>query len=286
MTSRRIRIAADSVCDLPEAIVSAFGIGIIPTYISAGGESIPDDGHSLSRARFYRDLPEMQPYPTTAAPSPGDAEAFYRSMLEDGAEHIISIHVPAALSGTINAMRLGAEAAGADRITIVDSLQLTFGIGLQVWAAAEIADAPGADVPAILDAIERVRRHTRVYAIIRTMEYLRRSGRVNAMVASLGGLIKISPVISVEDGDVKSIGRVRAWSRAVARLRELTLAQAPLYRLAILHVANQSGAEQFLDSIQDVAPSDTLVIETTPTVGTHIGPGAIGVATLNSDWRR
>ncbi len=286
MTSRRIRIAADSVCDLPEEIVSAFGIGIIPTYISAGGESIPDDGHSLSRARFYRDLPGMRPYPTTAAPSPGDAEAFYRSLVEDGAEHIVSIHVPAQLSGTINAMRLGAEAAGADKISIVDSLQLTFGIGFQVWAAAELAASPDAGVPGILETIERVRRHTRVYAIIRTMEYLRRSGRVNAMAAGLGGLIKISPVIAVDDGEVKSIGRVRTWSRAVARLRELTLAQAPLCRLAILHVANESGAERFLDSIQDVAPSDTLVIETTPTVGTHIGPGAIGVATLSNDWRR
>ena len=285
MTSKRIRVAADSVCDLPEHVASALDIRIIPTYVNIGSESIPDDGRALSREQFYRDLPAMPVHPTTAAPSPGDAEAFYRAMFDEGAEHIVSIHVPEQLSGVMNAMRLGAEATGAEKVSVVDSLQLTFGIGLQVWAAAELA-AQDADLDVILNAIERVRQYSKVYAIIGTMEYLRRSGRVNAVVASLSGLLKLNPVISVGDGEVTSIGRVRTWSRAEARLRELTLAQAPLERLAILHVANRSGAERFLDSVQEVAPSDTLVIETTPTLGTHIGPGAIGVATLSGDWRQ
>ena len=139
MTSKRIRVAGDSVCDLPEHIVSALDIRIIPTYVNIGSESIPDDGRALSREQFYRDLPTMPAHPTTAAPSPGDAEAFYRAMFDEGAEHIVSIHVPEKLSGVMNAMRLGAEATGAEKVSVVDSLQLTFGIGLQVWAAAELA---------------------------------------------------------------------------------------------------------------------------------------------------
>ena len=285
MTSDRIRIAADSVCDLPADIASAYGIRIIPTYVNFAGRSVPDDGSSLDRAQFYRDLPLMQTQPTTAAPSPGDAAAFYRAIFAEGAEHIISIHVPANLSGVLNAMRLGAEAVDRERITLVDSGQLTFGIGSQVQAAAEQA-AGGADLSSILEAIERVRRHSQVYALVDTMEYLRRSGRVNTLVASLGGLLKIKPIISVQDGEVISIGRLRTRSRAEERLGELTRRQAPLERLAILHVANQVGAQRFLESIQDIAPSDTLVIETTPTIGTHIGPGSIGAATLSSDWRR
>lgn len=285
MTSNRICIVADSVCDLPPDIVAAFGIRIIPTYVNFAGTSIPDDGSSLDRAQFYRELPLMRTQPTTAAPSPGDAAAFYRTILAEGAKHIISIHVPANLSGTLNAMRLGAEAAGREKITLVDSGQLTFGIGLQVRAAAEQA-AQGADLDRILAVIERVRRHSRVYALIDTMEYLRRSGRVNALVASLGGLLKIKPIISVMDGEINSIGRLRTWSRAEARLGALTRRQAPLERLAILHVANLGGAQRFLETIQDIAPSDTLVIETTPTIGTHIGPGSIGVATLSRDWRQ
>ena len=285
MTSSHIRIAADSVCDLPAHLVDSLNVHIIPTYVNIGSESIPDDGISLDRERFFRELPSMRTLPTTAAPSPGDAEAFYRGILDDGAEHIVSIHVPEKLSGTLNAMRLGAEAVGEDRVTLVDSLQLTFGIGFQVWAAAELA-AKGAALDAILDAIERVRQHTRVYAIIDTMEYLRRSGRVNALVASIGGLLKIKPIVRVDDGEVSSIARLRTWSRAEQRLHSLTRDQMPLERLAVLHIANSAGAEKFLQGIRDIAPSDTLVIETTPTLGTHIGPGSIGVATLTADWRQ
>ena len=285
MTSSRIRIAADSVCDLPADIAAALSVSIIPTYVNIGGESIADDGVGLDRERYYRDLPTLTTMPTTAAPSPGDAAEFYQRLLDDGAEHIVSLHVPEKLSGVLNAMRLGAEAVGRDKVTLVDSLQLTFGIGLQAWAAAELAQA-GAGLDAILEGIERVRSHCRVYAIIDTMEYLRRSGRVNSLVASLGGLLRIKPIIRVDQGEIESIGRLRTWSRAEQRLRELTIAQAPLDRLALLHIANRAGAERFLESIHEIAPSDTLVIETTPTLGTHIGPGSIGVATLNRDWRR
>ena len=284
MTSSPIRIAADSVCDLPAELVDALNINIIPTYVNIGDESIPDDGASLDRSQFFRDLPAMSSLPTTAAPSPGDAAAFYRAILDDGAERIVSIHVPEKLSGTLNAMRLGAQSVGEARVTLVDSSQLTFGIGFQVWAAAELA-AQGAALETILDAIERVRLHTRVYAIIDTMEYLRRSGRVNALVASLGSLLKIKPIVHVNEGEVTSIGRARTWSRAVQRLRALTLEQTPIERLAILHIANEPGAASFLDDIGELASSDTLVIETSPTLGAHIGPGSIGVATLNADWR-
>ena len=285
MTSKRIAIAADSVCDLPPALCESLGVSIIPTYVNIGGSSYADDGEQLDRQRYYRQLPSMTAQPTTAAPSPGDAAAFYRGILEAGADEIVSIHVPAQLSGVLNAMRLGAEAVDSERITLVDSLQLAFGMGMQVWAAAELAQ-DGCGREEILAGIERVRQHTRVYAIVDNMEYLRRSGRVTALTASLGGLLKIKPVIEVANGTVASIGRQRAWKRAVQRLHELTREQAPLERLAILHVANREGAEAFKAALQDIAPSDTLIIETTPTIGTHIGPGALGVATLKRNWRQ
>ena len=285
MTSSPIRIAADSVCDLPADLARSLNVSIIPTYVNIGGKSIPDDGASLDRERFFRDMAAMPTLPTTAAPSPGDAEAFYSNILAEGAPHIVSIHVPEKLSGALNAMRLGAEAVGVERVTLVDSLQLTFGIGFQVWAAAELA-AQGAALDVILDAIERVRRHTRVYAIIDTMEFLRRSGRVNALAASIGSMLKIKPIVRVHDGEVTSIARARTWSRSVHRLHSLTIEQRPIERLALLHISNRSGAENFLAGIGELAPSDTLIIETSPTLGTHIGPGSIGVATLNADWRQ
>lgn len=285
MTSRRIRIASDSVCDLPAGIVDELGINIIPTYVNIGEQSIPDDGSTLNREQFYRDLPKYQNLPTTAAPSPGDAEAFFRGILLDDDQQAISIHVPEKLSGVLNAMRLGANAVSADRIKLVDSQQLTLGMGFQVWVAAELA-ANGATLNTILDTIERVRQHTRVYAIIDTLEYLRRSGRVNALLANLSSLLKIKPIIKVIDGEIKSLARMRTWARAAERLSDLARAEAPLDRLAVLHINNRSAAERFLESLSDIAPRDCMIVEVTPTLGTHIGPGSIGVATLNKNWRQ
>lgn len=285
MTSRRIRIASDSVCDLPATIVDELAINIIPTYVNIGEHSLPDDGSALVREQFYRDLPHMRVLPTTAAPSPGDAEAFFRNILRHDDEQVISIHVPEKLSGVLNAMRLGANAVSTDRITLVDSQQLTLGMGFQVWVAAELS-AQGAELKTILATIERVRQHTRVYAIIDTLEYLRRSGRVNALLANFSSLLRIKPIVEVKEGEIRALARMRTWARATARLGELARAQAPLDRLAILHINNRSAAERFLDSLGDIAPSDSVIIEVTPTLGTHIGPGSIGVATLNVNWRQ
>jgi len=285
MTSKTIRITADSVCDLPKDILSELNIKLIPTYVNIGDESIPDDGVSLNRGEFYQRLPSLPAQPTTAAPSPGDAQTFFQNIMDDGADHIISIHVPEKLSGVYNTMRLGAEAVAKDKITLVDSLQLTMGIGMQVWVAAELAQETD-DVNEIINAIERVRQNTELYAIIDTMEYIKRSGRVNALVANIGTLLRIKPIVRVWDGDIESHSRVRTWSRAEDKLRDLTREEAPLDRLAIMHIANRDGAEKFLESIQDIAPEKTIIIEVTPTLGTHIGPGSVGVTTLSKNWRQ
>lgn len=284
MTSKRIQITADSVCDLPPDVVSALNIKIIPTYVNIGDKSLPDDGVALIREDFYQQMPSFPAQPTSAAPSPGDVEKFYRQSIDD-VDHIISIHVPAKLSGVMNTMRLGAETVDAKKITLVDGLQLSMGIGMQVWVAAELAQETD-DVDEILNAIERVRQQTQLYAIIDTMEYLKRSGRVNTLVAGVGTFLKIKPIVTVRDGDISSHARVRTWSRAEAKLRELTLAEAPLDRLAILHIANRDGAERFLESIRDIVPEKTTIIEVTPTLGTHIGPGSLGVTTLSKNWRQ
>ncbi len=284
MTSKRIRITADSVCDLPKEVVSDLDIRVIPTYVNIGDKSILDDGVALIREEFYQQLPAMSSQPTSAAPSPGDAEQFYRQSLED-ADHLISIHIPKNLSGVYNTMRLGAQAVDGERISLVDSLQLSMGIGMQVWVAAEMAQETD-DVDEILAAIERVRQHSKLYAIIDTMEYMKRSGRVNTLVAGVGTFLKIKPIVTVWDGEISSHARVRTWSRAEVKLRELAQAEVPLDRLAILHIANREGAEKFLDSIRDIAPEKTIISEVTPTLGTHIGPGSLGITTLSKNWRQ
>ncbi len=284
MTSKqRIRIVTDSVCDIPPDLITRWSITVIPCYVNFGGRSYADDGVELDREAFYRALPTARPYPTTAAPSPGLAEEKLREALQS-ADHVVAIHVPAKLSGTLNAVRLAAQAVDPDRITIVDSHTLTMGIGWQVLAAAEAAQASG-DLDQVLSAIERTRQHQKLYAAIATMDNLKRSGRVNALVANVGTLLQIKPIVSVADSEVQSVARIRTFNKALETLYDLVQAEAPLDRLAILHISNLAGAQAFQAKLGELAPPDTLIVEVGPTLGTHIGPGSVGVATVSKQWR-
>src|SRR5690606_18014714 len=130
--------------------------------------SFADDGRELVREDFYSQLPSMRPAPTTAAPSPGMAKEVIDAAFED-ADHVIIVSVASKLSGTYNAMRLGAAHLPQDRVTLIDSESVTLGLGWQVLIGAEVAEATG-DVEQTVDAIRRVRQHANVYAALETME--------------------------------------------------------------------------------------------------------------------
>lgn len=281
----KIRIVTDSVSDLPAEALERWRISVVPTFVNYGGKSYADDGRELDRDRFYKMLPGMRDFPTTAAPPPALAEEVLREAAGEDA-HVLAIHVPAKLSATLNNVRIGAQAAlPQDRYTIIDSGTLTMAQGMQVLVAAEMAEN-GAAAPEIVAALQRVQQQQRLYAVIDTVEYLRRSGRVNPLLAALGTMLQIKPIVSVSDGVVAPLQRIRTFRKALERLRELVLAEAPLDRLVILHIQNEAGAREFLASLGDAAPPDTPIVEVGPTLGTHIGPGSVGATTLNQNWKR
>ncbi len=284
MTSNlRIKFVTDSTCDIPPELVEHWNITVVPCYVNHAGKSYADDGVELVREDFYDRLPTLDPSPTTAAPPPAMTESLIKAAFQD-ADHLIIICVPAKLSAVYNSMRLGMADLPPDRVTLIDSGQTSMGLGWQVLAGVEVAAQTG-DVAQVVEAINRVRAHQRVYAAIATMEFLRRSGRVSALVASLGTLLQIKPIISVEEGDILAPARVRTFKAATEKLVELIRAQTPLDRLAILHTNNLEGAEEVRKALGDAAPPDSLIVRVNPTVGVHIGPGCVGAATLNTNWK-
>lgn len=280
---KKIKIVTDSVCDIAPALLEKWDIHVIPCWVNFDGESYLDDGEQFDRDHYYERLPDMTEQPSTAAPSPELAREILEEAME-GADHLIGIHVPEKLSATLTNIRLGAQGLPQERVTLVDAQTLTFGIGMQVLVAAEIAQETG-DVAAVLDAVERVRQHQQLYAAFATMEYLRRSGRVSALVASVGSLLQIKPIVRVWESDVIPVTRVRTFKKAQARLRDLIADEAPLDRLAVLHIRNEEGARAFRESLGELAPPDTPIVEVGPTLGTHIGPGSVGALTLSARWR-
>lgn len=279
MTFKKIRFVTDSTCDLPAEIVQKYNIAVLPTFVNYGDLSLADDGVQLIREDFYRELPARTPFPKTSAISPATAEEVIQRTFAD-ADHMFLVAVASKLSAVYNIMRLAAAKLPQDRVTLIDSKSVTMGLGFQVLAGAEAAEATG-DVEKVRAAIESTRDRAHVYAALETLEFLKRSGRISWAAAGIGALLHINPMLHVFDGEVQSGKRVRTFARALDELVELAHQQAPLERMALLYISDYDYAVKLKERLSDIAPPHTLIASVTPTIGVHIGTGGVGVVTVS-----
>ncbi len=278
-----LAFVTDSTCDLPVHIASEHGIEIVPTILILDGKEYAD-GVGISRSDFYTQLPHMKNAPTTAAPSVGEFAERFHKLFKAGCDHIISIHAAHQLTTIINTARLAAEEFG-QRITVLDSGSLSLGLGFQVLAAAEAA-AEGLGLDHVLEVIRSTRQRGQVIAALDTMEYLKRSGRVPGVVAALGGLLNIKPIVELLDGEVKPLSAVRTTSQGGERVYNALQALGPLERLAILHTNAESRARQLLERLMQTVsqsiPREILIVNVTTVIGTHVGPNGLGFAAVKA----
>ncbi len=276
---RRLLIMTDSTCDLPQEWVQRYDIRVVPTYVQFGTESLADDGVQLTRADFYRRLVDAPVYPTTSAPPLGQTQQMMARALDE-AEHVIAITAPAKLSSIYNTFRLAAEALAPRRVTLIDSTQLSMGLGWQVLTAAEMA-AAGADVDAIRAAVRAMQPRTHIWAALSNIQSLRRSGRVGWAAAWIGDFFKIKPIIHLHDSEVHSASRVRTTRRAFDTLIKLAREAAPFSHFALLHTGNPAGAQRLGEALSDVFPRrEVVTVEVTPVIGVHVGANGLGVAVV------
>lgn len=277
----KLGLVTDSTSDLPPYLIDQHGLEVVPSILVLEGREYAD-GEGISREEFYRRLPDFKTSPTTASPSIGSFQERYEKLLRAGAEQVLSIHAPAALSGIFNAARLAAQAFDG-RVTVVDSLSLSLGLGFQVLAAAEAA---GDGLEAALAARESARGRTKLLAALDTLEYVRRSGRVPALVARLGSMLRIKPLVEVADGQVKPIGAVRTAGQADASLLGSLNSMGKLERLALLHTGAEPRARGLLERMMHEfglsLPRDILLVNVTTVIGTHAGPGGVGFAAVRA----
>jgi DegV family protein with EDD domain len=275
----KLGIVTDSTSDLPKYLIEQHGLEVIPSILILDGKEYAD-GIGISREDFYKRLPSLQSQPTTAAPSIGDFSSRYDSLLTRGCDHILSIHAAGPLTTIINSARQAASDF-PNKITIVDSLSLSLGLGFQVIAAAEAAEN-GLD--AALHAIESTRKRLHVSAALDTMENLKRSGRVPAAITFFGGMLNIKPLIELTNGEVKAIGAVRTTKQANERMLNFLLEGGELEQLAILHTGAEPRAKEFLNALMQRAsqsvPRDILMVNVTTVIGTHVGPNGLGFAAV------
>jgi DegV family protein with EDD domain len=279
-----IRIVTDSTCDLPAELIQRYNITVIPLYINTG-EQAYRDGIEMTRAEFYKRLPEFKTTPTTAAPGPNVFRQIYERLAAEGATEILSIHVSVKLSATVTIAEQAAKETTAVPVTVFDSRQLSLGTGFEVLTAAQAA-AEGRSMQEILSLLEDQIPRTYVFAALDTLEFLRRSGRMNFAISFLGTLLQIKPFMKMYDGN-PTAERIRTRNAAVKRLIELLKEMGPLEKVAVVHTAAEDRARILLQQVRHLLPDgDIWIEEITPVIGAHVGPGVLGFACVSQNRRR
>ncbi len=269
----KLGFVTDSTSDIPVPLAGRYGIEIVPAMVNINGKSYAD-GMEISREEFYNRLPGLRPLPTTSSPSVGSFQERYEKLFKNGADYIISIHPPKELSGIFNAARLAAQVFD-QRVKVLDSGQLSLGLGYQVILASEAA-AQGAMLDEVLTLVESVRQRVRLTALLDTIEYVHRSGRVSWAAAMIGGVFRLQPLIELQHGMVHRLGQARTRLQGIERLVETLNSCGQLERLAVLHTNAELAARQLLENTRSKVVIPPLLVNVTTAIGTHVGPNALG----------
>jgi fatty acid kinase fatty acid binding subunit len=278
----RIRVVTDSACDLNADLAAERGVTIVPLSIRFGSEEFVD-GSTLSTDDFWARCAASPVLPETSAPSPGAFQAAFVAAGDDGYDGVLSISLSAGVSATYQAAVTAAKTVG-DRIPVrtIDSRSMTMGQGLMALDLAELA-AGGASLDELAARAEHLIPRTRVFGVVDTLEHLEKGGRIGGARALLGSLLSIKPVVTLVDGVVAEESKQRTRSRSLRYLADKAKTAAPLSRLAVCNGA-ATDIDEFLQMIEGVQTQHPLVVvDLGPVVGTHTGPGTIGVCMVTPD---
>ncbi len=270
-------VVTDSTSDIPSYLLEKLGIFQVPAALHMKDRTYRD-GEEISREEFYQRLPSLTPLPTTAAPASGEFQELYQRIFQEGYGNILSIHAASNLSGIFNAARLAAEEVNP-RVTVVDSRQLSLGLGFQVIAAARDA-AASLPVEQILERLSNLRDRIHLFALLDSFTYIHRSGRVSWAKARLGSLLNIKPLVELRDGKVFQRGLARARNRGIRLLEESLQTLRPLEDFAVLHTNAEKDGCIFRETHQQLIPRAPLLVNVTTVIGTHVGPNGLGFAAV------
>lgn len=276
----KIGIITDSTSDIPQEIAAELGIFVMPLRVLyKDGEF--RDGIEITPETVYANM--VKEVPTTSLPSVPDVESVLNTMKEQGYTHVLMIHLSSALSGTYQMIETVAESVTGLKVKVFDSKSISMGLGYIVIEAARAVQAQ-MSFDAVCSLVADLRERLHVYFVLNTLEYLKRGGRIGKVQGTIGELLNIKPIITVNsDGVLTTYAKVRGQKQSLDRLIEIAkehLAKAA-GRVAVCHGGAAAEADYIVHQIKQLGNVKELITSTvSPVIGVHSGPGTVGFAVL------
>jgi DegV family protein with EDD domain len=279
----KIAIITDTDSSLSPSLAARYDIQLVPIKIQFGSESF-DTGVDIDDRQLFQRVDSEGKLPKTAAPAPGLFVAAYQKAFDAGAEQIICITISSEVSAVCTAANTACQEFQGREIHVVDSRTMSMGQGFMAITAAEMAEN-GASCQEILTAINDVRDRSILFGALATVKYLAMSGRVGQVAAGLASILNIRPILTVKEGKLVLLERIRtqrlSWERLISLVESAAGGKA-IERIAFFHVTAEADTARFIEQFKQriSCPPEVLTVELTPGLSVHTGAGIVGVVVI------
>ena len=277
-----IKVVTDSTSDLPADVAESLGIEVVPLNVHFGSD-VYKDRVNLMPDTFYDKLINGDVLPTTSQPSVGEFIDVYERLGSD-ADGIVSVHISEKLSGTMNSARLASQQANADcPIEVVDTFQVSMGVGICAMEVAEVANS-GGDMNQVILAARNAVTRSQCFFMLETLEFLQKGGRIGKAQALIGNLLKIRPMLMLQGGEVHPLGRERTRRKGIAKLVDTVEELAPISGLAVMYSTALDEAQTLAQNISKfmIEGREPMMLQIGPVIGTYAGPDTLGIALISA----
>ena len=277
-----VKIVTDSLSDIVDDLAQELGVTVVPLYVRFG-EEVYRDRVEMTTDEFYHRLVHGDTFPTTTQPPPGDFVDVYKKLAKE-TDEILVIAVSGMLSGTYqSAMQAKNMMDKKCRIEVIDSKKVAMSLGLIVIKAAKAARA-GANLDELADLVRKTMPRSHLVVYFDTLKYLAKGGRIGRAQGLLGAMLSIKPILTIKDGEMAPLTRVRSPAAGLDYLYNFVSGFAKAESIAVEHATTPGEADELVRRLGKVIPGERIYRSTvSPVLGTHAGPNALALTVLEAE---
>jgi len=277
-----VKIITDSLSDITSDIAEGLGVTVIPLTVLFGHETFLDRV-TITTDEFYHKLTHGNVWPTTTQPAPGDFVNVYNELAKE-TDEILVVTLSTKLSGTYqSALSAKSMVEGKCRIEIIDSQKVAMGLGLIVLTAAKAAQT-GANLEQLVELVRQAMKRSHLVFYFDTLQYLAKGGRIGKAQGLLGSLLSVKPILTVKDGEMAPLTRVRSLTAGMDYLYNFVAGCSRIEELAVEYCTTHDEADRLVERLGSIFPKERIYRSTiSPVVGTYAGPNAMAVSVLEAE---